>query len=494
MGLPYGQPVSLSLEVHVDSKTTLLLINTPTLDYSNSPKSEGANRIPPFGLGYLATAATQVISRDSIQVLDAENEELSLPEILSHVAQIDPEYIGLNVTSPNFHLVRELVTALGKARGNTIFIGGPHVSLTGPSILKDSAFDNTILFASFGASESALRAFLAGTPLREIPNIAYTDIGKVIETEKSCIQVEEFVNMHLDRTFFKNEQVLDGNKRESYILASRGCPYRCSFCAAPQLINKYYGRSDESLKEEMRYLTTRGDNYIRFVDDLFINSEDRVEQLHLIWNELNLSRDNFSFEATARSNIMVKFLDSTWEKLVDMGLTEIEIGIESGSASILQAMNKRSSTENVIEVVRKAVRFGVQVKGFIMVGYVNESTADLRLTVDLVRKLKRISGTSIRFSPVVAKAYPGTDLYDSFIIDNNISFDDQEGVVDLTNYSSDTSARSYKVLAQRTRYNAVHMKNGFHSTLSELSGGASSQEVFEALAEIVLISEGVYNV
>jgi radical SAM superfamily enzyme YgiQ (UPF0313 family) len=479
--------LSLNLEGIVDSKTTLLLINTPTLDYSNSHKSEGATRIPPFGLGYLATVASQVVSRNSIRLLDAENEELSITEIVSYVQTIDPKYICLNVTSPNIHLVKDLVSVL---RGQSIIIGGPHVTLTGSSILEESAFEEAVLFASFGAGEPALVKFLSGTPLPKIPNIAFYDNDNIIETANSCVPIEEYVDMLLDRSFFKNEQVLDGKKKESYILASRGCPYRCAFCAAPQLINKYYRRSDSSLKEELRQLTTRGDNYIRFVDDLFIKSEDRVRQLYLIWQDLKLDKYNFSFEATGRSNIMVKFQKSTWQKLIDMGLKEIEIGIESGSASILQAMNKRSSTDNVIAVVKKAVKYGINVKGFIMVGYKNETAADLQLTVNLVHELKKIAGKSIRFSPVVAKAYPGTELYDSF---NHINLDEKEGVVDLTEYTDFESPQVFKILKQRTRYNAVHMKVGFPITLSELSGAARSHEVFNALAQIVLVSEGIYN-
>jgi radical SAM superfamily enzyme YgiQ (UPF0313 family) len=171
-----------------------------------------------------------------------------------------------------------------------------------------------------------------------------------------------------------------------------------------------------------------------------------------------------------------------------MGLKELEVGIESGSPRVLRLMGKRSSRKDVVKTLRKAFAYGIKVKGFLMVGYPSETKRELDITVQFARQLKAIGGNRIRFSPVIAKAYPGTEMYERYksIVEH---FTD-DTLIDLTEWSKqEYPADVLALLKARTRYNAVHTQNGQPVVLSELTGGASLEHVLDGLVRLILTSD-----
>ena len=469
-------------------------INTPTQLYSlmDSLGSTIYSTIPPYGLGYVASASAKILGRDNISFFDAEYLRLSPGQVVEKVLKEKPDIVAINATSPNFFLAKEIVELLGKILGKKIIVGGPHAILSPESFLSDSTISKYILFVGTGDGEPTISAYLKGKNLDQIPNIAYLDQnGKIqISRIKEKVKSEE---INLDRSFFLNDIVISGDRIESYILAARGCPYSCSFCAAPLINSTMTTKSKKVLKNEMKQLLDRGVNYIRFIDDLFLISEEKIYELKEIFDELRISKNNFGFEATARSNISVKFEEKTWQVLSDLGLKEIEIGIESGSEKILKLMKKSTNSNNVIVTVENAIQHGIYVKGFLIVGYPYETEDDLQKTLDLTQKLKNIAGNRIRFSPVVAKAYPGTklynDLHEHFSGDEILSTD---ALIDLSSYLSDNFTKQEKeILHNRTRYNAVHTKDDMPIVLSELTDGANLHFVLEILARLILVEKEI---
>jgi len=469
----------------------IILLNTPTCLYPKTGRVEKYNTIPPYGLGYIAISLSNVIGKNNIKLIDAEYLGLSPKRATQMILENKPDFIGINCHSPNFYIMKLIIKKLAGEHINkhSVIVGGTHAILFPEQILKDKHIGKYIAFVATGEGEKPLTEFVSGIKKEDIKGISFSKGNEIISTPPNNLNNEELNKLIIDRTFFDNDpnEWNDGKTKESYIMSSRGCSYRCSFCAA-RLISKgrIRIRSNESILEELKLLIDSGVNYVRFLDDLLFVSKKRIKYLFNIFNSLGLNYTNFGFEANARVNILSTLEKKEWDNLKLIGLKEIEIGIESGSQRVLDIMKKRTTPNQIVKTVTEAAKRGIKIKGFLMVGFISETNADLQKTIELVKELKKIAGSLIRFSPVPAKVYPGTKLRDDlkFNIDNTY-----DTVLDLSKeFNINEQSEIYKILKDRTRYNAIHTYNGKPIALSEMTNGASTKTVIKALAELILIS------
>lgn len=281
------------------------------------------------------------------------------------------------------------------------------------------------------------------------------------------------------------------------MVTSRGCAYMCSFCAANVICeNKVILRSSKALIEEFIYLKNRGVNYIRFVDDLFMSSINRLLLICDCIKSVGWNCSNFGFEATGRIDILSKANNRIWEILAQSGCKELEIGVESGSDKVLKQMNKKYRADQLLNVIQKAVNFKIKIKAFIICGYIGETFDDLLATLNLCKYLKEIAGDLIRFSAVPGKAYPKTVLYDQLINlpclrDTEKNWLYQTENVNLTEFFQFDNEAVKSTLSARTRYNGMHIYKGKPTALSEVSGGAQTSTVLKVLSDIALISDNL---
>jgi anaerobic magnesium-protoporphyrin IX monomethyl ester cyclase len=474
--------------------TVVCLVNTPTQrhDQRALPGLMDYPTIPPLGLGYVATAASEIVGPQNVDLIDAEHLHLSPAEAARRIAARDPAFVCINIASPNYAIAREIIHLAGRNLGRKMVVGGPHGILSPDDILLDSDIGEYVLGVCTGDGEPTIQAMLKGIDREHVPNLRYVDeSGRVTSSDRNEHVTKEQLNSRiLDRRFFANDPLVNGQKVESYVLSSRGCPFRCDFCAAPRLNGQLQRRSNQSLLEELKSLRTLGVNYVRFVDDLLLTSERQAATLKDVFDTLGIGSPDFGFEATARASIAATYQPATWEMLAMMGLEEIEIGIESGSPRVLKLMGKRTRIEAARRTVQQAVAHGIKVKGFLIVGYPTETSLELDLTLKLAADLKSIGGDAVRFSPVIAKAYPGTELYEQYR--GLMQHFGDDTLIDLVEWcTKPLPAAVAELLKTRTRYNALHTLRGRPVTLSELTGGASLEEVLEALGNLILISGGM---
>ena len=471
----------------------VLFINSPTQIYEHT-RAERYDVIPPIGLGYLATVAAQFLEKENVALLDAEYLGYSMPDIISYVKKFAPDLIGINIFSPNEHVVTEMITRIKSAiPGVSICLGGVHARIAGRDLFKNPVISKSVDFICIGNGENTMRDIIhhfqgQRTDYAKISGIAYQQGGYVhVTREVPLTKADLDEEIILDHSFFDNDLRRCGDKVESFLLSSRGCPFKCEFCAAQILnrSNRVLLRSIKSIEKELEALLRQGCNYIRFVDDLLLASHDRICELTNMLERQSCNQNNFGFEANGRANIMSRLPRNLWGKLIRSGLLEIEIGIESGSPRILRTMNKKIGLDDIEKTVQMASEYGIKVKGFIMVGYPKENKSDISMTIKFMRHLKKLH-SGIRFSPVPTKMYPGTLLFRR--VNPTLTENALEGsiCVDISHYGQGKKEKS--ILSGRTRYNAMHAtRDGEPMALSELSGNADTQYVLESLAEMCLI-------
>lgn len=186
---------------------------------------------------------------------------------------------------------------------------------------------------------------------------------------------------------------------------SRGCMHNCYFCYNKAYHHrKYRANSAKNVIKEIDYARSLfGFNSIQFGDDDFLIDKDRARE---IFNELYKRKIQVEWFQTKETNLsenLIPYFLKTKSK-------EIGIGIESGSERILKLTNKKISLKRLVNIKRILTKCGIKTSHGFMIGFPFETDEDLKESVRLAKKLKKIDpGTRMGVSIFVP--YPGTELY-----------------------------------------------------------------------------------
>src|SRR5450759_2188052 len=164
------------------------------------------------------------------------------------------------------------------------------------------------------------------------------------------------------------------------MVSSRGCPYRCNWCAKPIWGDSYHCRSARLVAEEMLELKTRFQpGHLWFADDIFALSQqwtlefaDAVESLGA----------QIPFKMQSRCDLMTR---PTAGGLRRAGCAEVWMGVESGAQDVLDAMDKGTRLWQVHDARENLRRHGIRACYFLQFGYPGETWAEIEKTIALVR-------------------------------------------------------------------------------------------------------------
>jgi anaerobic magnesium-protoporphyrin IX monomethyl ester cyclase len=187
------------------------------------------------------------------------------------------------------------------------------------------------------------------------------------------------------------------------IATTRGCPYKCNWCAKPIYGNKYAMRSPQHVVREIEFLQKLFPfDHIWFCDDIFGLKRSWVVEFARLVEERGL---RFEYKIQSRADLLVK--DRYVEALATSGCREAWMGVESGSQRILDAMDKGITIEEVRLATARLKDHGIRPCFFIQFGYLGEKAEDIKMTIDLIEELlPHDIGISISYP------LPGTLFYD----------------------------------------------------------------------------------
>jgi anaerobic magnesium-protoporphyrin IX monomethyl ester cyclase len=161
--------------------------------------------------------------------------------------------------------------------------------------------------------------------------------------------------------------------------ASRGCPFRCNWCAKPIWGNHYNQRPAEEVAAEMAYLKrTFAPDHVWMADDIFGFHVDWVSEFAM---HLEASDGSIPFTIQTRADLASERMTAA---LAKAGCAEAWIGAESGSQRVLDRMTKGTKVPDLVAARRRLGAHGIRVGFFIQLGYLGERLDDLMATRELV--------------------------------------------------------------------------------------------------------------
>lgn len=187
------------------------------------------------------------------------------------------------------------------------------------------------------------------------------------------------------------------------IATTRGCPFKCNWCAKPIYGNRYNSRSPEHVVAEIKWLLNKfKPDHFWMCDDIFglkpgwvqaFNEAVQKEALH------------FRFKIQSRADLLLEA--DTIDALVRAGIDTVWVGAESGSQEILDAMDKGTTVGQIYDATRLLKEKGVKVAFFLQFGYLGETQADIDKTINMVKDLMPDEvGISVSYP------LPGTKFYE----------------------------------------------------------------------------------
>jgi radical SAM superfamily enzyme YgiQ (UPF0313 family) len=245
--------------------------------------------------------------------------------------------------------------------------------------------------------------------LEQVQGLAYLHkkTGEVARTEQRTLM------RNLDLLPFPSRDLIDLNQyRRAWqdahgyfslnIVASRGCPYRCNWCAKPIYGDSFSVRSAATVAEEMRQLKYEfGAEHLWFADDIFGLRPKWVRELAMEVERLDAV---VPFKMQSRVDLMTP---DNVRALRRAGCAEVWMGAESGSQKVLDAMDKGTRVEQIAKARENLRHHGIRACYFLQFGYPGETWQDIQSTIKLVRDTRPDDiGVSVSYP------LPGTKFYD----------------------------------------------------------------------------------
>ncbi len=408
----------------------LVLVRPPAV---SSRHAYSVGVVPPIGLAYVASALRA--AGNEVAVIDALGEAplrrgasvhpklevhgLPADEIVARIPS-DVDGVGLSVMfSQQWPDVERLVAAIRVKTSAPIFLGGEHVSACWEYVLERCPTSTLCVFGEGEESAVEVAEWIAGRrSLESVRGIAYRDGGALHRTppRPRLRAVDAIPRPAWDLFPIRNYLEL-GYGHGVYrgpsmpILATRGCPYQCTFCSSPEMWGtRYHVRAVSEVVDEIEtYIHDYGATNFDFFD---LTAIIRRQWILDFCRELRARglRITYQLPSGTRSEALDP---EVLEAMYETGCRNITYAPESGSPRMLKLIKKRITPERILESMRSAKQVGINVKANLMIGFPDETRRDLWQTLTFGLRAAWAGVDDLPLFPF--SPYPGSALYDELV-------------------------------------------------------------------------------
>jgi radical SAM superfamily enzyme YgiQ (UPF0313 family) len=242
----------------------------------------------------------------------------------------------------------------------------------------------------------------------EIAGLAYLKNGEVFKTPGRPV-LKDLDSLPLpawdlvDMEAYRQKWLDSAGYFSLNMSTTRGCPFKCNWCAKPIYGNRYNSRSPEHVVAEIKFLKAQYHmDHIWFCDDIFGLKPGWIIEFARLMKDENI---NIRFKIQSRADLLDE--PKTVAALAGAGCENVWIGAESGSQAILDAMDKGITIDHIRTSTRLMKAEGIKPSFFIQFGYPGELKDDIQLTIDLINELLPYEiGISVSYP------LPGTIFYE----------------------------------------------------------------------------------
>ncbi len=421
---------------------TVTLLRGPIVSVEGALNNEAT---PAIGLAYIAGFAKSLGYPVSIvdAIADGLNRVSPLPQretyvtigltVEETVARIpaDSQVIGVSgMFSGEWPVVRTMMNAV-RARfpDALLVIGGEHSTAVPEFTLRDCpALDVVVKGEGEATFGDVLETFRNGGDLGEVGGVCYIDDDDVFHDNGALPRIREIDTIprphwpegYMEKFWEHGKSFGVQTTRDMPMLASRGCPYQCTFCSSPSMwTTRYVLRDIDDLMDEIEEYRRRYDiTAIQFYDLTAITKKRWImefgERLKALGNDFK-----WSLPSGTRSEALD---DETLTLMRDTNCNYLVYAPESGAPDTLEAIQKRIKLESITASMRTAKKLGLVLRANLIIGFPNESRKQIYQTLLYGLKLSAIGVDEV---PVfIYSAYPGSKIFKDLLAEGRVTLDD----------------------------------------------------------------------
>lgn len=223
---------------------------------------------------------------------------------------------------------------------------------------------------------------------QNVQGLVYISNNKIINTGRRDI-LKDLDSLPLpawdlvDISSYKNIWLKNHGFFSLNIATTRGCPFKCNWCAKPIYGNRYNTRSPENVVEEINQLIKNYSvDHFWICDDIFGLKPGWVRRFRDLVNE---NKWKFTYQIQSRVDLLLQ--EDTIDELAESGAASVWLGAESGSQKILDAMDKGTTVQQIHSATKLLKSKGIKTAFFLQFGYPDEQKEDIQKTIDMVLEL-----------------------------------------------------------------------------------------------------------
>lgn len=358
-----------------------------------------------LGLEYVAASVEDIADR--VMIVDLECEKLPMREII----EFSPDLVGMPMFTYQYNHVVAIAETLKESlpKSPDIVAGSNHPTVCPDEVLSNSCID----FAVRGEGEITFRELVSGTSLGEIKGLSFKRDGQIIHNP--------------DREFIKDLGTIPRPARhlrrhpEKYhllgfriepLLASRGCPNRCTFCSAYSMYKGIWrARPVEDVVDEMSFLEGKYKPRMLFFWDLdFLVGKSRLEEFCRLVSKKGLKTN---FVSMARVDSVLRCRDILSD-LRRAGLCCVPLGVETPDEDKLKDLKKDATVDQGAEAVGLLRENDIFPFSFILAGFPDDDRQSFTKTVSYAGNIGLDFLLLMYVTPL-----PGTPFFDE-MKENNL--------------------------------------------------------------------------
>ncbi len=310
-------------------------------------------------------------------------------DMVNRILSLHPKCVSFYTLWPYFHIMLRLAKEIKAANPEIITImGGPQSSATAKQTLMAADY---VDFICVGEGEDVVVPFFKlllekkFEQLPTIPALYYRKDGEIIHNSLEVPLCDLNALPYWDDRLYldKGNELEDKLTSDTYFMpidAGRGCPYNCTFCSASLIWKRTYRlKSPDRIVEDIKYYNRKfGIRSFWFSHDAFTTNNRLVEA---VCDKILEEKLDIKWRCSTRIDCISKELIL---KMQRAGLTEIELGVETGSERMQKIIKKRLNLSKAEEMINFLLENGINTTLFFMYGFPEETHEDLNQTLELL--------------------------------------------------------------------------------------------------------------